>query len=239
MAEQAGQLGAAGEHPRQHVEVGRVGPLPLEAPEPLPEVGALGPGDHRHVVGGIGGDAHLAVVAGRARAQPVGGEAGQLGGLDPQLLHVVADVPAELLADADQLLAQLPHAGPRRVVPIDAGPPEVAEPLLDHPARDRVGAGQVDPGERLVQPAIQGELGLEGVELLLVALRGLARLGGGVDVAHQAGLGGGVAEQREGVVVEAERLVAREGAARLEPLHPLLGEPDGLSGRHRRGFPGH
>ena len=237
VAEQPGQLGAAGEHPREHLQVGRVGPLPLQAPEPLPQGGAPGPGHHRHVVGGVGGDRHLAVGAGRPRPQPVLGQAGQLRRVDAQLLHVVADVAPELLPDAHQLVAQRAHPRPGGLVAVHAGAPEVAQALLDQEARGGVGAGEVHAGERLVQPAVEREPGLEGVDLLLVPLGGVPDLGGGVDVAQQAGLGGGVPEPGEGVVEEPERLVAgerpsRRGAARPSPRR--RGWPPGPSPARRR-----
>ena len=204
VAEQPGQLGAPGEHPREHLEVGRVGALPLQAPEPLAQRGALGPGHHRDVVGGVGGDGHQAVLAragGRA-ASPRAARPARPGrpAAASRRRGRCGRTPARCGPARRAARAPAPGWRSSRSTPARR---KSRSALLDQEAGDGVGAREVDPGQRLVQPAVEREPGLEGVDLLLVPLGRVAHLGRGVDVAEQARLGRGVSELGEGVVEEA------------------------------------
>jgi len=105
-------------------------------------------------------------------------EAVQLRGVRLQPAHVVLDVAPELLADADEIVAQRPHALARGLVPVHARAPEVPQSLL-HSQRVAGSAPSRSspPGRRTA--AVEGQLGRQRVHLLLQRLGRVPRRGVG------------------------------------------------------------
>ena len=98
----------------------------------------LGVGAERHErdqVGVVGGDRDQAVVVGRVGGAVVVGEPGQPLGRDPDRADVVADVASEVLREPHRALAELAEPVAGRVVAVDTGPAEVAQRVLEDPAR--------------------------------------------------------------------------------------------------------
>ena len=196
----------------------------IEAPQRLARLAAFGVGDERNVVGVVGRDGDAAVGARLVLLLEVVGQAVELGRVDRQRAHVVFDVLAELLADLEQLLAQLAHARARRVVLVDAGAAQIAQRLVHVIFRGGVGRIDVDGGERVEHATVERQLGGERVDFLLALIGGVAHLRIGVRVAADAGACGGVAERPHRFVVRLQRGVG--GARRrhtVEHRDALLG----------------
>src|SRR5690606_7318785 len=124
------------------------------------------------------------------------------------------DVAGEVLADADQLLLQRADPFPGRLVAVHTGVPKVPQRLLDPVPGGRVGAAHVDLPQRVVDPAVQRDVGGDLVEFLF---GGVGR-GAGVRVwVHLADQGGEVQHRAQGgdrLVVRVEPRLADQIAAR-------------------------
>ena len=216
-----------------------------------PRALALGVGHERDVVGIVRGDADLAVRFRGVRPHVVGGEARELariGELDRA--HVVAVVARELLLDEEELVADGPHALPRRAVQLDAGAFHVGPCELERASRDRIERSGIDAAEGVVERTALHEPDLEALSLLHRLLRGLAHCQLRVHLAQERGLAPDVRELEEQLVERLEDALARvrrpggfetalecRGAA--EPLLVARGElfGGGQDGRHSERSP--
>ncbi len=205
IAEDRRQLVALLQHAREHVEVLRVAAQSIEPPQLLARLVALGVGDERNVVGIIGRDRDFAVAVGGVRRLVVLGQPFQIGGVDEQRAHVVFDVLAELLADLEQLFAQLLDARARRFVLVDTRAPQIAQRLGDVIARRLLLLDEIDRRQRVVDPAVERQLRRQRVDLLLALIGGVAHLLVGMRVAADAGARRRVAERAHRAVVGLER----------------------------------
>ena len=218
-------------------------------------VGVGAEGQERNQVGIVGGDRDQAVVVGRVGGAVVVGQPGQPLGRDPDRADVVADVATEVLRQLDRLLAELAQPVAGGVVAVHAGAAEVAQRVLEHPARVGVeprpaaGVEGVEDGE---QVAVLPELGDVLLHLLAQLVGAVAHRGVGVHLGpqrHRVGVG----DRDLGTVPRGEHLAGggRAGldlldlahglgelalAPRADPGEPVTGprQLEGL-GRGRRG----
>ena len=123
------------------------------------------------------------VVTGRMSPDVVGWQAVQGGGRQRRDLRVGPDVAVERLADRDKLLLERPYPRPRLIVPVYAGPPELAQRLVEVVARSGVLVGDVERGESPVDVGIHREVGHDLRYRLLGGVRRVAHRGGGWDFA--------------------------------------------------------
>ncbi len=176
-------------------------------------------------VGIVGGDPHQTVVAGRVRRAVVVGQAGQPLGGDPDRADVVADVAAEVLGERDPELAELAQPVAGGVVAVHAGAAEVAQRVVEHPARagveSAVGA-RVESVEDGEQVAVLAQLGDVLLDLLAQLVGPVAHGGIGVHLRPQRD-GLGVGDGPVGAVPRSEHLGGAGGAGldQLDLAHGL------------------
>src|SRR5205823_4735291 len=106
--------------PRLDAAGARVGALPVYAPELFARRLAAGVRKERDVVGIVGGDRHLAVRARWMAPDVVFRQPREVRRVQLDIAHVLADVAAEFLPDAHQLLVEGLHSLARRLVAVDA-----------------------------------------------------------------------------------------------------------------------
>ena len=158
IAEQARDLVALLEQPRQHCEVLRHRAVVDGEVVLAPQVRALAPRHERGAHVWVGREHDRAVGARRMRGDDVGRQTGERARAFGQhdLASAGDDVALELLADRDELLLQRPQSRARRIVAIDAAAAEVAQRAREQVPR-RVGrqCGRVDRGEARPQAAVE------------------------------------------------------------------------------------
>ncbi len=190
--------------------------------ELVPDVGVVGEHPGGHGVGVVGGDGDQAVVVGGwASRKSCGSPASRSG-----VTRMRRTSSRMTLLNSWSSSVRRSFTAARRargvVVAVDAGAGEVAQGLLEQPDRVAVETVGGEPGEHLVEPTVEGEVGEHPHHV------GLGLLGGG---AHLL-VGVHVAEQR------AHRRDVAEGEVHLVPLpqhRQRLGRRVVAQSAHQRG----
>ena len=139
---------------------------------------------------------------------------------------VTLDVARELLSDEHQLFVESPDAFAGGLVAIDTGAPEVAQRALHVVTGRLVLAAQVERPERLVDAAIERQLGGELCDVLRPLLGDGANGGIGVDPLEEPGQAADRVELDGDGVVRHERVLDRSGARAA--VHRFEMVPGGL-----------
>ena len=201
-----------------------------------PRAAVLREATEGHEVGVVGRDRDATVGVHRVRVDPVGGQAGQLRGSQPDGADVVADRAAEVLVQHGEPLGDLAQPGALGIAAVDPGAAEITQHAVAQPGRLRVQAVRVRRLEDLEQGAVEAAVGGDAVDLLRAVLAERANGLVGMYLVQQRGDGAGTAERDVAVVPEVQDL---DGAAFGAVLQPVQNGADvGEQAVHAPGQPG-
>ena len=202
--------------------------------------------EEREQVRVLRGDRDQPVLVRRVPGDEVLGQPVERGGGHQRRTTPVADVAVERLAEVGQPLVERADPLAGLLVAVDAGPPEVAQRLVEHPLGADVERLAVDRAEQGEHVGVEEQIRAEGLHLELDLLRepDHGRVGvhdgeqgagsGGVvegdprvvpDLEDRLVLGGGVLEGRDRVA----RMPELAAGAVLEPALPVVdGQGEGF-----------
>ncbi len=206
VAEQPGVLAAQLEQLVEQGVVLRPGPVEVLLHQRRPGVPVAAEGRERQVVGVVGGDHDLAVVARRVARDEVGRQPLERRRVDADRADTVADVLGELLGDRGLPLGELAQPAADVLVLVHAGPAEVPQRQAVHPAAALVELLRVDAGQHVVELAVEPDLGQQPLRVLLGLLGAGPDALVGVHVREQPGRREGVVQGEVEVVPERQHV---------------------------------